>query len=395
MLNNTLKIALIPFLSMVFAASMILFHPYYAKKTTARAENEYRAMYLIDYNTGTVIKAENENEKYPIASMVKIMTLLLSLEEIDAGKMDRNEKIRISDYAAGMGGSQLFLDAGKEYPVTDLIKGVVVCSANDAAVALGERISGDNDSFVHKMNERAKQLNMDNTVFCNATGLPDSGEQHSTAKDVTTMMKELLSHPLYYEYTKITLEDYVHPDGRKTQMVNTNKLIRSYDGCDAGKTGFTNEAMFCLSSSAKRNGMRVIATVLGAPDSKTRFRKVAEAFSYAFANYEIKTFLKKNEPIASEISVFQAKNPMLSVICDRDINVFGKKGETDNHVLSVRLFDDLRAPISKSTAVGKVVLTSPSGEEICSGNLYPTEDVNKRNFVDNFKDVADKWKILK
>ena len=114
MLKNTLKIALIPFLSMVFAASMILFHPYYAKKTTARAENEYRAMYLIDYDTGTVIKAENENEKYPIASMVKIMTLLLSLEEIDAGKMDRNEKIRISDYAAGMGGSQLFLDAGKE-----------------------------------------------------------------------------------------------------------------------------------------------------------------------------------------------------------------------------------------------------------------------------------------
>lgn len=395
MLKNKLKITLIPILSLTFAASMVLFHPYYAKKTTAQAENEYRAMYLIDYDTGTVIKAENENDRYPIASMVKIMTLLLALEEIDAGKMDRNEKIRISDYAAGMGGSQLFLDAGKEYPVNDLLKGVVVCSANDAAVALGERIAGDNDSFVHFMNERAKTLHMDNTVFCNATGLPDSGEQYSTARDVTVMMRELLSHPLYYEYTKITLEDYVHPDGRTTQMVNTNKLIRSYDGCDAGKTGFTNEAMFCLSSSAKRNGMRVIATVLGAPDSKTRFRKVAEAFSYAFANYEVKTFLKKNEPIPSEIDVIQGKNRITSVVCDKNITVFGKKGETYNHTLSVQLFDDLRAPISKSTSVGKVVLTSQTGEEICSGNLYPTEDVNKRNFVDNFKNIAEKWKIVK
>ncbi len=393
MLKNTLKISLICVLSLAFSAGIALFHPHNRNRVSAQAANDYRAMYMIDHDTGTVIKAENENDRYPIASMVKIMTLLLSLEEIDAGKMDKNEKIRISDYAAGMGGSQMFLDAGKEYPVNDLLKGVVVCSANDAAVALGERIAGDNDSFVHKMNDRARELHMDDTLFCNATGLPDSGEQYSTAKDVTAMMRELLSHPLYYEYTKITLEDYVHPDGRVTQMVNTNKLIRSYDGCDAGKTGFTDEAMFCLSSSAQRNGMRVVATLLGAPDSKTRFRRVSEAFSYAFANYEIRSFLKKNEAIPSEIEVLQAKNPLKSVVCDRDIAVFGKKGETENYVLSVDFFDDLRAPISRSTAVGSVTLLSQTGEVVSKGTLYPTEDVNKRNFFDNFREAAEKWPI--
>lgn len=379
--------------ALIVPLSLLAAHPHNRYKVSASAEGEYRALYLIDYDTGTVIKSERENDRYPIASMVKIMTLLLSFEEIDAGKMSLDEKIRISDYAASMGGSQLFLDAGKEYPVRDLIKGVTVCSANDAAVALGERIAGDNDSFIAKMNDRAATLGMENTRFCNATGLPDSGEQYSTAKDVTVLMRALLSHPTYYEFTKITLEDYVHPDGRVTQMVNTNKLIRAYDGCDAGKTGFTNEAMFCLSSSAKRNGMRVIVTLLGAPDSKTRFRKVSEAFSYAFSNYEIKTFLKKGESIPSDIEIKNGKNNLTSVACDRDVTVFGKKGETDEYSLSVVLFDGIKAPLATSTPVGKAVLTSKTGEEVCSGTLYPTENVQKRNFTDNFRHIAEKWKI--
>ena len=387
------KLSLVCLMSVLFVTAGLLLHPHNRYKVSAKAEGDYRALYVMDYNTGAVIKSEGENDRYPIASMVKIMTLLLSFEEIDAGKMTFDEKVRISDYAAGMGGSQLFLDAGKEYPVRDLIKGVTVCSANDAAVALGERIAGDNDSFIAKMNEKATFLHMDNTKFCNATGLPDSGEQYSTAKDVSVMMRALLSHPNYYDFTKITLEDYVHPDGRVTQMVNTNKLIRAYDGCDAGKTGFTSEAMFCLSSSAQRNGMRVIATVLGAPDSKTRFRKVSEAFSYAFANYEIKTFLKRGESIPSDIEVARGKNNLTAVTCDKDVTVFGKKGETDEYSLSVVLFDDIKAPLTTTTPVGKAVLTSKTGEEVCSGTLYPAENVQKRTFADNFRRVAERWKI--
>ena len=193
-----------------------------------------RSAYMLDYDTGTVLLDKKSDERYPIASMVKIMTLLMTFNEIDAGNMSLNEEISISEYAAGMGGSQMFLDAGEKYTVSDLLKGVTVCSANDAATALGERISGDIGSFVNKMNEYAKEIGMDNTKFCNATGLPNSGEQYSTAKDVSIMFRKLLSKDNYYQYSKIWMENYNHPDGRMTEMVNTNKLIRFYDGCDSG-----------------------------------------------------------------------------------------------------------------------------------------------------------------
>ncbi len=393
-MNNYKKFTLLASITMIFSIiiGLFLFIP---KNKGCYAANDYRALYVMDYNTGTVIKQENENERYPIASMVKIMTLLLAFEEIDANRLTLDEKVLVSDYAAGMGGSQLFLDAGKQYPVTDLLKGVTVCSANDAAVALGERISGSNDEFVNKMNKKAKELGMNNTLFCNATGLPDSGEQYSTAKDVSIMMRELLTHPKYYDYTKITLEDYIHPDGRKTQMVNTNKLIRAYAGCDAGKTGFTNEAMFCLSASAKKGDTRVIVTVLGCPDSKTRFRKVSENFSSAFSEYETRVFLKKGDKIPCEIVIDNGKSNIEEAICENDICVFGKRGELENYSLSVTFFDNLLAPLSQNSPIGKVSLLSESGQEIAFSSLYPSNNVEKKNFADNFRHVIDHWKIIK
>ena len=360
---------------------------------SAHAETSYRAIYAMDYDTGTVVLKENENARYPIASMVKIMTLLLAFEEIDSGKMSFDEKTTVSAYASGMGGSQLFLDAGKEYPIGDLIKGVTVCSANDAAVALGERISGDNDSFVAKMNKKAIELGMNDTKFCNATGLPDSGEQYSTAKDVSIMMRSLLSHPKYYDYTKITLEDYIHPDGRKTQMVNTNKLIRSYAGCDAGKTGFTNEAMFCLSSTAKRGDTRLIVTVLGCPDSKTRFREVSKTFSALFSEYEIRRFLKKGEKISCEKKYPGAKTPVTEVISDKDLTVFGKKGELDHYTVDICFEENVKAPITGATAIGHAHLMNSDGQIIDSSDLFSTQDIDKNGFFDNFKQIIDRWKI--
>ena len=204
-----------------------------------------RSAYLMDYDTGTVIYERNSDAKHPIASMVKIMTLLLTFENVNNGTLSLDEKLTISQTASGMGGSQMFLDAGKEYSVSDLIKGVTVVSANDASVALAEAISGSKEAFVDLMNEKAQKLGMVNTVFVNVTGLPESG-QHSTAKDVSIMMRELLKNDEYYKYSGIYMENYTHPDGRISELVNTNKLIRFYNGCDAGKTGFTNDAMFCL-----------------------------------------------------------------------------------------------------------------------------------------------------
>ena len=239
--------------------------------------------YMVENATGKVLYKKNENERHEIASMVKIMSSLLVFESIEKGEIKVDEKITISHNAASMTGSELFIDEGAEYSVHDLLKGVIVVSANDACVALAERIAGNEDSFVAMMNERAKSLGMNDTLFVNATGLPAEG-QYSTAKDVNTMTRELIKHESYYDYSKIWLEDYAHPSGRITQLANTNKLIRHYEGCDSGKTGFTNNALFCLSASASRNGMRLVTTVIGAKSSKERFKEVSDLFKIGRAH---------------------------------------------------------------------------------------------------------------
>lgn len=351
------------------------------------------SMYLIDYDTGTVLLEKNAEVRRPIASMVKIMTLVLTFNAINEGRLSYGDMLTVSEYAAGMGGSQMFLDVGEKYSVSDLIKGVTVSSANDAATALGERISGSIDAFVANMNDYAKVLGMKDTLFCNATGLPNSGEQYSTAKDATIMLRKLLANQKYFEYSKIWMEDYIHPNGRKTEMVNTNKLIRFYKDCDAGKTGFTNEAMFCLSASAKVNDMRVIATVLGSPDSKTRFKEVTEMFKYAFANYENKMLLKANDPITNKIVVKRAKETPIELYCDRDIKYFCKKGENKNFQVIISVDDNLVAPISKETPLGVVKVVKSDGEIVCEGKIFSKEDIRKATFKDALEKALRNWFI--
>ena len=356
----------------------------------AEVKPEYRAIYMVDYDTGKVLADENSDDKYPIASMVKIMTLSIIFDEIEKGNLSYDENIRISETAAGMGGSQMFLAENSEYKVTDLIKGIIVCSANDAAVAMGERISGDIGCFVEKMNQTAKEYGMTNTLFCNATGLPGSSEQYSTAKDVTIMMKKVLSHKKYYEYSKIWMENFTHPDGRITEIVNTNKLIRAMPECDAGKTGFTNDAMFCLSASAKSGDTRVIATILGASDSKARFKKVSEMFRYAFANYETKVIIRKNETIPCEIDIDKSKNTVTEIYCDSDIKYFGKKNEKNNYTVDTIIYKGLKAPISKNTPIGEIRLLDENGQIVSKSAFYSKNDIEKMNFIDYFKKVIEK-----
>lgn len=350
-----------------------------------------RAAYMLDYDTGTVLLDKNSDEKYPIASMVKIMTLLITFDEIDEGRLSPDEKITVSDYAAGMGGSQMFLDAGTDYPVCDLIKGVTVCSANDAATALGERISGNIESFVDKMNSYAKEIGMENTLFCNATGLPNSGEQYSTAKDVSVMFRRLLAKEKYYEFSRIWLENYTHPDGRITEMVNTNKLIRFYKNCDAGKTGYTDEAKHCLSASAQVNGMRIVATVLGAENSKARFKEMTDMFNYAFANYEIKTLIKAGENIPNNLEVERAKDAQIELYVDRDLKYFTAKSAPDGYSLKVDIAENLKAPVSKETPLGTVKVVKSDGEIICEGKIYSRYDIERLTFKDALEKVLNNW----
>ena len=342
---------------------------------------------LIDKRTGEVLYGQEENAEFPIASMVKIMTALITFEEIEKGNLSFEEKITISESAAGMGGSQMFLDCGLEYPVTDLLKGVIVVSANDACVALAERIAGSEEVFVQRMNERAKALGMDHTVFVNATGLPKEGG-HSTAHDVALMLRELTKHEHYYDYSKIWLEDYVHPDGRVTTLTNTNKFVRFYEECDGGKTGFTSEAKFCLAASATRGDTKLISVVIGADDSKTRFGESKRLLCYGFANYKTEVIVKKGDAVF-RCPVKGGKTSEISSAADEDVTVLRKTGAESSDAAVQTRFYDIKAPVKAGDEVGECTVTE--GGRTQTVKLIASENVGKATVGDFFKKISDQW----
>lgn len=357
--------------------------------------NDYasRSAYVMDYNTGTTLFERNAEVRYPIASMVKIMTLNVIFEEIENGNLTFDEKILISENASGMGGSQMFLDTGLEYTVSDLIKGIVVVSANDACVAMAEKICGSSSAFVDLMNEKAKAYGLKYTNFVNVTGLPENG-QYSTAKDVSKMMQKLLKHQKYHEYSTIFLENFNHPDGRVTEFTNTNKLVKFYPGCDGGKTGFTNEAMYCLSATAKREDTRIIATVMGAQTSKERNKEVTDLLNYAFHNYKTVKMLERGKPIEAEINVKSAKENQIEVAAERDFYILTKKGKTDEYSYEIFVKDNLKAPVKKGENIGKVVIKNKAtGNTIEEIGLMTLCDVDKISLLDSLKLISENWSL--
>lgn len=339
--------------------------------------------YMVDFASGRVLYAKGENEKKPIASMVKIMTLLLAFENVDSGKLSLDQKVNISSEAAHQVGSEMFLDEGVDYPLTDLIKGIVTMSANDASVAVAELIAGDESSFTAVMNDRAKSLGMNDTLFSNATGYPTKEEQYSTAKDVTCMMRELAKHKEYYNYSTVWLEDYTHPSGRVTQMANTNKLIRHYKGCDAGKTGYTDSAKFCLAGTATRDGMRVVGAVLGAPDSKARFRAMSSLFNYSFNNYKKVVLVKGGSPLSVDVKVTGGKKDMLSVVAKSELAVLQKRGESTVK-LEYNIPNSVKAPIMCGDKIGEVYAVS-GGQKIAVAEVIAAEEIKKAGIWDYVK----------
>ncbi|MDE7348742.1 MAG: D-alanyl-D-alanine carboxypeptidase, partial [Clostridia bacterium] len=329
----------------------------------------------------------NADAKHEIASMVKIMTANLIFEAIDEGKISYDEMITISPEASAMGGSQMFLDAGASYSVNDLLKGIIVVSANDASYAMAERIAGSVDGFVSMMNEKASQLGMSNTKFANCTGLPSESEQYSTAKDVNIMTRSLMSHDKYFEYASVWMEDYQHPSGRITQFVNTNKLIKQYSGCKGGKTGYTDKAGHCLSACAERNGMKVVATIVGGSDSKSRFNQVRSMFDYSFANYVNKIFYRKGDVLGS-IQVKKSPVKSIEVACGDDITKFSKVGASSED-LQIVLPQEIKAPIKKGDVVGKAIYQMDGQER--SVDIIAMQDAKKSTFLDFIKDVTGEW----
>ena len=348
-----------------------------------------KSAFVMESDTQTTIYAKEENKRLPIASMCKIMTLLLSFEAIDCGVLEFSEQITVSENAAAMGGSQVFLEANASYPVKELIKSIIVCSANDSCVAMAEAIAGSEEAFVVKMNEKTKELGLENTLFANCTGLPKE-PQYSSAKDVAKMLNKLIEHEEYFEFGKIWMDKFQHPEGRYTEISNTNRLVRFYDGCDGGKTGFTNQAGFCLAATAKRNNMRIISVVIGEENSKQRFDDVRRTFDHAFANYSLKTVVDGEVPLGESVVAVGGKTKQLKVIPQRSGFIFGKKGEKENVTTEWSMIKSVKAPVSAGEVVGEIVVYK-DGVEVDRIPLVAAENLEKANVFDNFKEIANAW----
>ena len=312
---------------------------------------------LIDADTGTVLFEKNKSERLPPASITKIMTMLLIMEALDAGKIRLDEKVRTSEYAASMGGSQIFLEPGEEMTVEEMLKGIALASANDASVAMAERIAGTEQAFVQMMNKRAKELGMNDTNFVNSNGLP-AENHYTTAADIAIMSRELMKHEEVTKYTGL-YQDYLRKDTeRPFWLVNTNKLVRFYSGADGLKTGYTSEAKFCLSATAKRDGLRVIAVVLGAPDSKSRNSDVSALFDYAFSQYQSHKLIADGDPIGT-VRVEKGDKEIIELKADHPYSVLLKKGEKLDAVRYELKYDEpLKAPIAVGQRIGKIVVLS-------------------------------------
>lgn len=347
-----------------------------------------KSAYLMDYNSGTAVFAKNELEPLPIASMCKIMTLILAFDAVDEGVLTLDECVKVSDKAASMGGSQVFLEAGGEYTVANLIKSIVVCSANDSCVALAERLYGDEQSFTDKMNEKAANLGAENTLFANCTGLPKE-PQYSCAKDVAVFLRELTKHEDYFKFSRIWTDRFDHPQGRYTDISNTNKLIRFYEGCDGGKTGFTNQAGFCLAATARRGDMRIISVVIGEQSSDVRFKDVRRMFDYTFSNYTLKTVVDENNLLEQTARVQNGKQKHVAIKAERGSYVFSKRGEELNVALELHL-NKLCAPIKAGACAGEIVVYRDN-VEIDRINVVAAESVKRADLWDRLKSFSVAW----
>jgi len=308
---------------------------------------------LTDAKTGQTIFEKNADEQRPVASVTKVMTILLTLEAIDEGRVRLDDSVTVSPYANSMGGSQVFLDANRQYKLRDLLKSVIVASANDAAVALAEYMDGTQEAFVARMNARAQELGLGNTHYVNCTGLPAQGH-YTTARDVAKLSAQLDRHPLYYEFSTIWMDEITHPGGRKTQLTNTNRLIRFYEGCDGYKTGSTNEARYCISATANKNGLRLIAVVLGAAAGQTRFDEARSMLEYGFSAYQRFLPVKQGDQLGMQVPVRLGGSDTVSAVSGGTSELLIRKGTQGEISLEVSLVENVNAPVRKGDPLGEI-----------------------------------------
>ena len=327
--------------------------------------------------------------------MTKIMSLILIMEELEKGNLSLDEKVKVSATAASMGGSQIYLEAGEEMTVNDLLKAICVGSANDAVVTLAERISGTEEAFVFKMNEKVKSMGLKNTNFKNATGL-DTANHYSSAYDMASMARELVRHKKILEYSGI-YETYLRQNTKnKFWLVNTNKLIKTYDGMDGLKTGYTKEAGYCLTATAKRNNMRLIGVIMGEETSAKRNEEMSKMLDYGFNLYTVKGYLTTKTKVGT-FKNDKSKTGRVNVVPTQDINVLNKKGNKDRELSYNLKITKKDIPIKKGDVIGYLSVHE-NNKEIYKINVTVDEDIEKANILElllrNIKDIMTGENIM-
>ncbi len=358
-----------------------------SKSTNISLAENAKSAIMLEASTGKIIFEKNANEKLPMASMTKMMTLLIIMENIENGNIKWSDSVITSEHAASMGGSQIFLEVGEEMTVEELVKGICIASGNDAAVAMAEKIGGTEEEFVKLMNKKAKELQLKNTNFTNACGL-DSDNHYSSAHDMAIIGKELVKYNKILEYTG-TYEDYLRKNTDKSfWLVNTNKLVRYYKGVDGLKTGYTEKAGFCITTTAKKDNMRLITVVMGEPSTKIRNAETTSMLDYGFNTYKIDTVASSKKIIASK-KVTNGIDKIANIVPKTDINILNTKLGTKRNVTYNLELSTISAPIKKGDSIGKINVME-NNKIIMTIDATTTKDINKANiFIVYYRNLLD------
>lgn len=345
---------------------------------------------LIEQNSGRVLYDHNMHQKLRPASVTKIMSILLIMEAIDSGRLSYTDKIPCTETAAAMGGSQIWLDVREELTVDEMLKAICVVSANDCTVAMAEYLAGSQEAFVEQMNAKAKELGMNDTNFKNCHGIDEDGHETS-AYDIALMSRELLTkHPDITKYTTIWMDSL--RDG-KSELVNTNKLIRNYKGATGLKTGSTSIALYNLSASATRDNLSLIAVIMKAPTTKIRFAEAEKLLDYGFSNFQYSKFSNEND-ILKSISVQKGVKDSIDIAYETSVGALVKKGESKNVEQTINIPEIISAPINKGDVIGNIVYTI-DGNEVAKVNIVANESVEKNNIINMINYVFKKWSFLR
>lgn len=348
------------------------------------------AVILAEAETGTVIFEKNADERREVASITKLMTALLVFEALEDNDIALTDQVTVSDRAAAMQGSQALLDADTAYSLEDLLRTMIMASANDSAVALAEYLAGTEENFVQRMNQRAQALGMNDTHYVNCTGYPQDG-QYTTARDVMTLSCEISRHPAYHTYASVWVDTLEHPSGRTTDLTNTNRLVRFYEGCDGFKTGSTDAAKFCVSATAQKNGMRLIAVVLGCEYSQTRFDEARSMLEYGFANYQRTTIARKGDALGEALKINRGSAESVELLLGSGLSMLLRNGQASQLKMELVIPESVDAPVEAGQVVGFVrVLLGETA--VAKLNVVAAAAVPLPGFIEGFFRIINAWR---